>query len=376
MFNSDVRTVSKNISELMGDMSVKDLSDKSGIPYSTLVPIIKGERDFGISKLICIAKALDISIEALFSGTHTLTAQYSSPIVKKPNIKYLTAFLTNNTSTRCAILNLVTNEQSISLFPFPIFCANNQHNTIDTLKSCIKKQLAKEDALDFSEIAAYSSAISYEHVIGREKLDREGRRNFGLYLLEPDWMPTFHALYPDQNGILITINDGIAIAYSNDNGKTVGKHQGYTFPISDEAGGIWLGCQALRHAINVAEGIEDRSMLSDRVLSVFNSDLNLLSTKVFDNPRDTYIEMSNIVRSLAHRKQKSYSLIKQSFENIWTHIEALDKKLGLKLPIKLSGDLSDIYEEFIPVERFQGSNYRKETDEISYAFKILKDRIF
>jgi len=380
MTDLKVQTISKNILSAMGEMTVKELAEKSGIVYSTLLPIIKGERDFGITKLLKIAEALNIGIEELLNGTYVVSNEKISTLPAKA--RYLATFITNNRSTRCCILdtekNTSTSTQSgtkkTGYLLLPTYCTNSPQNTIDAFKRYIK-QLLNTDNQNFAEVAVYATALSCEHVTGKEKLINIGKRSFGVFILEPDWMATYKTLYPKENGILITINDGYAISYSTNHGKTINKHQGYSFPMSDEAGATWLGYQAVRHAINVAEGVEKQSRLSDHILGLYNSDLNLLATTVYDDARDTCAEMANIVKALAVKKEKSYELIVQSFNNIWEHIQVLDKRIGKSLPIKLSGEMADIYEDFIPKRRFAGSNRKHETEEFEYGFNTLKTKL-
>ena len=368
MSDTRLKIISKNIHDLMGDMTSSELSRKSGIVYSTLLPLIKGERDFGVSKLLCIAEALGADINEILKGTYTINDEISS---KPSALKYLVVFLTSNRHTRCTVFNLETKKRDSALFPFPIFCTDNPHNTIDIFKECIK-QMLKNKTPFFDEIAVYSSTLSYEHITGRERLLNQGKKNFNAFILEPDWKTAYSALFPENNGILLTINDGYVISYSVDKGKNIYKRQGYSYPISDEAGSVCLGCQAIKHTINVVEGLEKRTLLSDSVLATCNSDLNRLATTLVDNTRDTYVEMASIVLLLAHRKQKSHRLIQETFNNIWEHIEALDNSLNRKLPIKISGEVAHAYEEFIPKARFAGSDFQYEEASFNYALDKLR----
>lgn len=358
----------------MGGMTPKELSEKSGIVYSTLLPLIKGERDFGISKLLRIAEALNVSIEKILEGTYTIRS--NDFVTPKIRVEYLVAFITNSRSTHCSIYNIKTKEEKSAFFPFPIFCVDNAIKTIDTFKESIK-QLLQDKNPDFATIAVYASAISTEHVEGRRLLLNEGSKNFNTFILEADWLLAYKALFPNANGILITINDGYAISYSTDNDEHVKKCQGYGYPISDEAGAAWLAMHAVRHAINASEGYEPRTPLSDAILATCNSDLNQLATTLFQRSRDTFVEFTGIVISLAHNKQsKSYALLKESFDNIWRHITTLEKNINnVVLPIKLAGEMAHIYEDFIPKERFAGSEFQHEDKAFKYAFNRLRELI-
>ena len=46
-------------------LSTGDLAERSGIPYTTLRRKMRGEREFSVTELGLVARALDVDIEAL-----------------------------------------------------------------------------------------------------------------------------------------------------------------------------------------------------------------------------------------------------------------------------------------------------------------------
>ncbi len=222
----------------------------------------------------------------------------------------------------------------------------------------------------------YLGILSYEHVFGRQKLLNNGPKEFGTFVMEQDWMSIHKSVISNNNGILITINNGVALSYSNDEGRTIIKMQGYNFPISDGAGNFWLGCEAIKHTINVVEKVEQPSLLSDRILSLVNSDLDLLATKVFDNARETYTDCAKIVKELAHTTDKAYEIIKQGFTNIWERIEQVDSSIGKKMPVFIASDLAYLYEEFIPNDRLVKTNFENLINlQFEYSTNLMNQQI-
>lgn len=353
----------------MGETSVKELSQKSGIVYSTLLPVIKGERDFGISKLLRIAEALGVSIEDILAGTYTPKTPRNAPY--KTKIKYLAVFITSNKATRCFLQSLSGDVRKSAIFPFHIYCYEDSYAIIDSIKRNLGQLLKNED-INYQEVAVYAASIGCEYTHGVARLQQEGNKQFNRFIIEPDWKTSHQALYPSQSGILITINDGFVVSYSLDQGQTIQKLQGYSF---DDAGMVWLGHQAIKHAIAVAEGMEERTLLSDGILSTYNSDLNLLASSLFDNPRDTCLEVFAIMISLLHRKGKSSELIEQSFKNIWRYVEKVDSLSGKPLPIKLAGELAHVYDAFVPAKRFKGVQFHNEDAEYQYGIQQIKKSI-
>lgn len=352
----------------MGTMTAYELAEKSGVVYSTLVPLLRGDRDFSVTRLLQITEALGVNIEELLVGTYSQKQPRNIP--NTAQAKYLAVFITNNKSTRCFVRNIKTNEEKGSVAPYTVYCCDTPNNTISAIKSHLDK-LIDDKNLNYQEVAVYTSSLAYEHIQAVPRLKKEGSRHFNCFMLEPDWKTSHHALFPNQNGILITINDGFVISYSNNKSQTIHKLQGYGFPASDHAGAIWLGCQAIKHTIDVVEGLAERTMLSDSILPTYHSDLNTLASTLYDNARMVYLEAATIVISLFSKKDKSFQLVEESFQNIWNYIKRIDHLTDKKLPIKLSGEFAYVYDSFLPDARFKGSRFRHENAENQYGINRL-----
>jgi predicted transcriptional regulator len=72
---SKLSKVAKNINILLERKKItpKELAKQAKIPITTLMPIIKGTRDFRFSSLLSIATALEVSVETLIDGTYQPT---------------------------------------------------------------------------------------------------------------------------------------------------------------------------------------------------------------------------------------------------------------------------------------------------------------
>ena len=377
MKSNVLKCIADHLSQLMKEISPeltgKDLSLKSKISYSTLAPILRGDRDFGVTKLIALAEALNTTPNDLLKGVYHEPRATSSmkPAPKAP--LYLVSFITSAQLTRCFFYDVETKMSHSRLFNFSLNCTANANNAIEMFNTAILDAYGQE--VDFNRIYVYSSVLGYEYLSGRTKLSDLGAREYGLFVMEPDWKLAHSSIFPHQDGIMITINDGYAISYSTHQGEQVEKIQGYV-PIAEEAGNLWLGCEAIKHAIGVKEGVEKPTLLSDKILSIVNSDLDVLATRIVDNPHHAYAEMSSVVKELAMHDKKSYSFIHQGFENIWKRVRLLDqKKIGKELPICMAGGLAYLYESFIPKSRLIKTDLANESAYFSYANNILMNRM-
>ena len=377
MKSNVLKHIADNLAQYMDAISKeftgKDLSLKSKISYSTLAPILRGDRDFGVTRLIALAEALNTTPNDLLSGAYIEPKALLSPMPIAQAPLHLVSFVTSAQLTRCHFYEVDTQMSYTCLFHFSLSCTVNANNMIEMLNAAILDAYGAQ--VDFDRIYVYASVLGYEYLSGRKRLNDLGVREYGLFVIEPDWKLAHSSIFPNQDGIMITINDGCAISYSTQQGKQVDKFQGYV-PLAEEAGNMWLGGEAIKHAINVREGVEKRSLLSDKILSLVNSDLDLLATRIVDNQHNAYVEMSSVVKELALHDKKSYSLIRQGFEIIWKRIRLLDqKRIGQELPICIAGDLAYLYEKFIPKNRLIKTDLANESAYFTYANRILMDRM-
>lgn len=356
------------------DISAKELAQKSGICYSSLAPILNGSRDFGVSKLIAIANALECNPDTLLEDLFNIPQQEDLPEPTKP--EHIASFISVTPVTYCKVYEVETKKTTTTVFHFPLRCGQDPEEfiyhvvtAIQNLSGSLTKKINNKDT------AVFVSVQQYEGATNRRKTQKKGDQSFSKFIIESDAITNYRALLGDKNGICITINEGDAIIYSTDKAKSFKKLQGYGFPISDVAGNCWLGCEALKHAIDVREGLEPSSLLSDKVLALFNDDINLLSEYTLTNPDSSYVKASAIVKELVHMRDKSYDIVKQSYELLMKRIAVIDKETKTKLPIAVAGGLAHIYESFFPNGRTIKFADRHNTVLLDYGIKTMQKAI-
>lgn len=351
-------------------LSVKELSELSDISYTSLITILRGERDFGVSKLIELSEALQISPNSILESLyHHHSSQPAG--IKKRDPKYYACFLTTNKLTRCRIYDANGTQIKESLFPFSIYTTNSPDLTVNDLKLALEQALQKTQST--KDFYVYAAALGFEHVYGKKNLIDYGNKEFGKFILEEDWRAIHSGVFKSIEGMMITINDGSVISCNMGESRQIQKYQGYGHPISDDAGSFWLGSEAIKHAINAKEHLEEATLLSDKVLSSAHSDLNLLATKAYDNPRQTYGEISSLVQELSHKNSKAKQIIEQGFQNIWKRVCIIDSKNKKELPIYLYGDLAHLYESYIPNKRLAPQKESNIFSAYSYCLDRLKE---
>ena len=359
---------------LAKDISVKELAKRSGISYSSLAPILNGSRDFGVSKLVDIANALECNPDILLAG---LLNESKNKILLEPTApEHIAVFISVIPVTYCRVYEVETKKETTSVLHFPLRCSQDPDEFLYHISIAIQNLSGKlTKNINHKDTAVFLSVQQYEITTNRKKTQHKGDQYFHKFVMESDAITNYRALIGDQNGICVTINDGDAIIYSTDKGKSFTKLQGYGFPISDSAGNCWLGCEALKHAVDVKGGVEPSTPLSDKVLALFNDDLDLLSEYTLTNPDSSYIKASAIVKELAHMRGKAYEIVKHSYESLRKRIAVIDKETKTKLPIAVAGGLTHIYESFFPNDRIMKFSGRHNTILLDYGIKTMQQAL-
>lgn len=358
------------------NISAKELAEKSKMSYSSLMPILNGSRECGISKLVALADALDCTPDALLQGLyHSQNADTVGGGDKKPAPKYLAVFISIVKVTYCLCYEVETGKSVRPIQQFPVRCGDEAdffHSNLLIAFDKFSKEFDK--IINPKEVAVFASVQQYGRRMNRQKIQNKGNAIFSSFFMESDAVTNHDALLSEQNGICVTINTGDVITYSTDNGKNIIALQGYGFPISDTAGNYWLGCEAIKHVINVKEQRESSSLVSDRLLALFNDDLNFLAASTMEDPREVYLKASSVVKELMYH-QKSYEIVKRSFDLLFKDIQFIDERTKTKLPIIVSGDLEYLYEDFFPKDRLIKRKEQQSTILLDHALKKLQSLV-
>ncbi|MCF6766485.1 XRE family transcriptional regulator [Thiotrichales bacterium 19S3-7] len=370
MKDSHLNIISKNLKELMKKDdkfgTQLELAKASNITYSSLNPIINGERDFAVTKLVKLANALNCDPNTLLSGTYNQPIKSEYKLIKPA---FYISCISIDQITYCSILNVNNKQSNKLIIPQGVACDNNAEHFIQLMIEKIHKEISNFEP---KKASVFFSVQAYEYTTKREKIIEFGKYQFLDFVLQADWSANYKAFIENSNGICITIGNGLSIVYSQNNGNTLNKIAGLGFPISDDGGNLWLGCQAIRHAIDVKENLCEPTYLSDRILSLFNSDLYAISEQVSNNYIDVFITCSRLVKETAHKQSKSKEIIEQGFLNIMSKIKSIDKLIGTELPIVLTGESAFLYEDFFDKSRVVKTAYRHEEILQQYGLDFLQ----
>lgn len=357
------------------EMTPKELAQKSKISYSSLMPILSGNRECSISKLVALSDALDCNPDDLLDGLF-ISKSSSLKSVKTKEPKFLLVFISIIRVTYCILYDVEENNTVETVMQFPLRCGDEADFFLDNVLSTLDK-LSRDlhKTVNPREVAIFASVQQYGRKANRGKIQDKGDRFFLKFYLESDAVTNHDAFIGNNNGICVTINTGNIITYSIDGGKSIVPLQGYGFPISDTAGNYWIGCEAIRHAINVKEQREPASLISDRLLALYNDDVNYLCASTMEAPTAVYLKASSIVKEFILHESKAHEIVKRSFDLLFADIQMIDKKTKSKMPIFVTGELAYLYEGFFPKDRLISVDERQSVVLLKHGLAKLKGLI-
>jgi N-acetylglucosamine kinase-like BadF-type ATPase len=372
---NNLRNFSEKLEQLSSSQGLtpKELAKKAGMSYSSLIPILNGSRECGISKLLALSEALDCSPNVLLEGLYesNQSSGRHQQINKAPS-KYLAVFISIIKMTYCAIYEVESDKTVSATLSFSLLCGAAPDEFLDHLILSLQS-LSKEFGhyINPKDVAVFCSVQQYGRINSRKKIQMKGEHIFAKFLLESDAITNHHAFLGKKNGICISINDGDAITYSIDHGKTIAKLHGYGFPISDVAGNKWIGCQAIRHAINVREGVESGSSLSESLLLLFDNDADFFES-VIANADRAFIRASNITKEFIFSNNVAKKILEESYLLLEKQIKVLDEKLEEKLPIVITGEMGSLYKPFFSKNRLLKNDLKDSEILTNFGIEKLK----
>lgn len=374
-----LKKLSERLEKLMlsKKMSPKELAKKAKISYSSLMPILNGARECGISKLISIANALEVNPDTLLQGMYSSKHSfYSAGEANKPAPKFLAVFISIIRVTYCLFYDVATGKSTESALQFPLRCGDDPDSFINNILSTIERFVRDlKDSTDPKDVAVFASVQQYGRRSNREKIQNKGNNLFSRFIIESDALTNHKAFIQQRSGICVSINDGSAITYSADNGETITRLQGYGFPVSDTAGNYWIGCEAIKHVIKVKANFEKATLLSDKVMAALNDDIDFLYENVISNPTYCYSKASAVTRELVFVEENAYQILKKSADLLVDDIQMIDQKTEQLLPIFISGELAYLYINFFPNERLLKIDERQSSVLLLYGLENLKKKL-
>jgi glucosamine kinase len=172
----------------------------------------------------------------------------------------------------------------------------------------------------------------------------EKNPGFGAIEVETDAFCTLLGAHQGQCGAIIAIGTG-SVGEALLTGGTRREVGGWGFPTGDEAGGAWLGLQAINHAQKVLDGRQPSSEFARAVIAASGVDLNGLFNWLAKANQTTYAQLAPIVINYAGQDDVARTMMIKAGNEIAEMAQALDP--SGQLPIALCGGLAAPMGEYL-----------------------------
>ncbi len=154
--------------------------------------------------------------------------------------------------------------------------------------------------------------------------------------------------HAERQGVLLLSGTGSVAFGINERGETA-QAGGWGYLLGDEGSGYWLGLQALRHLIAVADGRESSSSLAAAVLRTLDlPDARALITWVYHAGQPRTREIAALAPLVLHaagmNDKVANRIVERGVRELVTLVNTINKRLKLKQPrIAFAGGMLQIF---------------------------------
>lgn len=248
--------------------------------------------------------------------------------------------------------------------------------TWESIVSAINKALKKNDlTIPLKELSVSVGLIGTELPESYARIISIGEKNFKQFKIYSDGYVSYKAVFSEASGILIVADEGIVAYTQGENGfRKVG---GWGFPQADEGSASWIGAQAINHTFKVCDEVDQKSALSEAILSRFHhSGLELCEFSMRHSaPRDFAEFYDLVIICYKEKDRAACSIIARAVTIISKLIEELDIYNKKKHPIYFDGKMKNVlnteYEHKNRLKKI-GVNYG---DKAKAAITLLRQSI-
>jgi N-acetylglucosamine kinase-like BadF-type ATPase/plasmid maintenance system antidote protein VapI len=354
-----ITTVADNVRQLMNEaeLSINELARHSKISTATISRILNGRASITIPMAINLAEGLNVDVTILLKGLSTNNNKPKETEKEKP-LSYSIGVLSINDKRVTCVKNQTGETIGTSQLNGGLDLAETAGSLTGLIQEAIIEAVQTE-AIDHAILKNAKLNLvtqSYEFSETRHKFIQFAQKSFREVLLIPDWQITYLTAFNHSNGISVVLDKGVSFSYKH-NGQ-LKKLGGWKFPVYDFGGGNWLGSKLIHHAIDAAEGYCQMTPLAQKLLSEYNDKIERITERCFKGAdRDIFNEFSKVLLGEYYKKDSTAeAIVKEGFDLIYRSIEIIDKIVGQKMNITLSGSLVDIYKPFFDQKRLISSS--------------------
>lgn len=243
-------------------------------------------------------------------------------------------------------ISLVLDGERFDVESGPTNASTDLMGTLDALREGLRR-LSRVAGLTPSELSAIPGYFGIAGVISRDI--GEGLENalpLSHARVEEDRIAAFAGAFGDQDGCLAHCGTGSFLALKRD-----GKLQlagGWGHVLGDEASGNWLGKQALRSLMAVADGLRPASMVSEQTEEIVGSATSAVDLAASAEPFEIATLAPMVVRAAEAGDEAARNILANGAD----YLEAMLKRMGWTedMAVSLTGSVAPAYAEYFSDE--------------------------
>ncbi|MFZ6760990.1 BadF/BadG/BcrA/BcrD ATPase family protein [Undibacterium sp. Ji50W] len=194
---------------------------------------------------------------------------------------------------------------------------------------------------------------------------------FGAVCAETDAYTTLLGALGGKPGAIIALGTGSVgeVLLANGQRREVG---GWGFPVSDEAGGAWLGMRAVNHLQRVLDGRAAANPFASAVLTHCGGDKDAVFAWLAQANQTRYAELAPLVIRFAAEVEVARTVMQDAGKEVAIMAQALDP--SAELPIALCGGLADAVAAYLPTE-LAGRVQKPQADSAAGAMILIQQHL-
>lgn len=186
-------------------------------------------------------------------------------------------------------------------------------------------------------------------IAGSESIDHvqmlKQSLNFSKILIRSDCEAAVEGALVGENGILASIGTGSFFVSQIDGIQS--RIGGWGFFLSDQCSGAVLGQTLLKQVVNVYDGLERESLLTEEIFSKFNNNIRDLVTFSLEASQSDYAALAPfLIKALEDNDAIAIKIMQGSTKTLCKILDTLDP-LG-KQPLCFTGGLGTIHQKLLP----------------------------
>jgi glucosamine kinase len=230
-------------------------------------------------------------------------------------------------------------------------------------------RLAAQSGLDRGAVRALPICLGLAGVVtGDPRPDVTEALRLGRARVLDDRAVALRGALGSRDGALVGLGTGSFFALQQ--GGQVRLAGGWGLRLGDEASGAWLGREILRYTLEVVDGLERESLLTETLLARLAGPAGIVAFSLSARPQDYAAFAPEIVAAAEAGDFAGREIMRRGRAHVVATLEGMGWHAGM--PLVLAGGLAESYKPHLPSE-FQGALAAPEASPLDGALALAAE---